>query len=139
MFARTENLLLRPGWAEDAPALARALRGVERSANAAADALADAESFLAASSDAILLRLLITLRTDGGPLVIGTVGLTRRASGHIELSCWIEETRVSKGYAAEAVRAVFDIAATLSLPEIEPPHFVDGRSFRPLLEVPLAA
>ncbi len=138
MFARTENLLLRPGWAEDAPALARALRGNARSANAA-DALADAESFLAASSAAILLRLLITLRTDGGPLVIGTVGLTRRASGHIELSCWIEETRVSKGYAAEAVRAVLDIAATLGLPEIEPPHFVDGRSSGPMLEVPLAA
>ena len=25
MFARTERLLLRPGWAEDAPALARAI------------------------------------------------------------------------------------------------------------------
>ena len=25
MFARTERLLLRPGWAEDAPALAQAI------------------------------------------------------------------------------------------------------------------
>ena len=125
MFARTTRTLLRPGWAEDAPALARAIRGDARSANAIADALADAEAFLATPCDMILPRFLITLRTDAAPLVIGTCGLTRRASGRVEFGCWIEEAYRGRGYATEAGRAVLDIAATLGLPQVEASHFVD--------------
>ena len=134
MFARTENLLLRPGWAEDVPALARALRGDARSANAAADALADAEAFLAEPRDATLPQFLVTLRTDGAPLVIGTIGLTRRASGRIEFGCWIEEDKRGCGFAAEAARAVLDIAATLGLAQVEASHFVDHPASGRLLE-----
>lgn len=134
MFARTERLLLRPGWAEDAPALARALRGDARSANAAADALVDAEAFLAEPRDATLPKFLITLRTADAPLVIGTIGLTRRASGRVELGCWVEETRRGRGFATEAACAVLDIAATLGLAQVEASHFVDHRASGCLLE-----
>ena len=134
MFARTENLLLRPGWAEDAPAFAHALRGNARSANAAADALVDAEAFLAEPRDAILPQFLVTLRTAGAPLVIGTIGLTRRASGPIEFGCWIEEARRGRGYGTEAARAVLDIAGTIGLAQIEAWHFVDHRASGRLLE-----
>jgi RimJ/RimL family protein N-acetyltransferase len=134
MFARTENLLLRPGWDEDAPALARALRGDARSANAAADALADAEAFLAEPRDATLPQFLITLRTDGAPLVIGTIGLARRASGRIELGCWIEEGRRGRGFGTEAGRAVLGIAVTLGLAQLEASHFVDRPASGRLLE-----
>src|SRR4029453_3588759 len=52
MFARTERLLLRPGWAEDAPALARAIADEQVVRNLATApwpfALEDAEAFLAA-------------------------------------------------------------------------------------------
>lgn len=115
MFARTKNLLLRPGWPEDAPALARALRGNARSANAAADALVDAQAFLSELRDARLPSFLITLRTDSAPLVIGTIGLVQRGLGRIELSCWIEEDQRGRGFEAEARNAVLGIAQTLGL------------------------
>ena len=134
MFARTPRLLLRPGWTEDAPALARALRGEARSANALDDALADAEAFLAEPSDLTLPRFLVTLRTGDAPLVIGTCGLTRRASGRVEFGCWIEEARRDRGYATEAGRALLDIAATLGLAHVEASHFVDHLASGRLLE-----
>jgi len=133
MFARTPRLLLRPGWPEDAPALARAIRGEARSANALDDALADAEAFLSKPCDLILPRFLITLRTGDAPLVIGTCGLSRRTSGRVELGCWIDEAHRGRGYATEAGRAVLDIAATLGLAQVEASHFDHPASGR-LLE-----
>ncbi|MEO6247207.1 MAG: GNAT family N-acetyltransferase [Sphingomicrobium sp.] len=112
-------MLLRPGWAEDAPALARALRGEARSPNAWSDALADAEAFLAAPDDPTLPRFLVTLRTAGAPLVIGTCGLTRSAAGHVDLHCWIDEQHRGLGFAAEARRALSDIAMTLGQHPLE--------------------
>ena len=134
MFARTENLLLRPGWSEDAPALARALRGDARSANAAADGLADAEAFLVEPRDALLPNFLITLRSDQAPLVIGTIGLRRRPSGRIELNCWIEEMQRGRGFATEAGRAVLDISITLGLSQLEASHFINLPASGRLLE-----
>lgn len=134
MFARTPRLLLRPGWAEDAPALARSIRGEARSANALADALADAEVFLAAPSDLILPRFLVILRTPAAPLVIGTTGLTRRASGRVEYGCWIDEAHRGRGFATEAGRALLYIAATLGLVQVEASHFVDHPASGRLLE-----
>ncbi|MDP9086149.1 MAG: GNAT family N-acetyltransferase [Pseudomonadota bacterium] len=134
MFARTARLLLRPGWAEDTPALARVIRGEARSANALDDALVDAETFLAEPRDAILPHFLITLRTDDAPLVIGTCGLIRRASGRVEFACWVAEGHRGRGYATEAGRAVLEIAATLGLAQAEASHFVDHPPSRRLLE-----
>ena len=121
MFARTPRLLLRPGWAEDASALARSIRSEARSANA----LADAEVYLAAPNDLILPRFLVILRTPAAPLVIGTTGLTRRASGRVEYGCWIDEAHRGRGFATEAGRALLDIAATLGLVQVEASHFFD--------------
>ncbi|MEO7786882.1 MAG: GNAT family protein [Sphingomicrobium sp.] len=134
MFARTPRLLLRPGWSEDAPALARALRCEARSANAMSDALVDAEAFLGEPCDAMLPRFLVTLRTGDAPLVIGTCGLTRRASGRVEYGCWIEEAQRGRGYATEAGRALLDIAATLGLAQVEASHFIDHPASGRLLE-----
>lgn len=127
-------MLLRPGWAEDAPALARSIRGEARSANALADALADAEAFLAAPSDLILPRFLVILRTPAAPLVIGTTGLTRRASGRVEYGCWIDEAHRGHGFAAEAGRALLDIAATLGIGQVEASNFEDHPASGRLLE-----
>ena len=53
MFARTERLLLRPGWIEDAPAVHRAIADERVVRNLATApwpySLADAEAFLARS------------------------------------------------------------------------------------------
>ena len=85
MFARTARLLLRPGWAEDAPALAAAI-GDELIVRNLATApwpyrLRDAEAFLAQPRDPLLPSFLIFERTDGEPRLLGSCGLGRRPSG----------------------------------------------------------
>ncbi|HEX5034503.1 MAG TPA: GNAT family N-acetyltransferase, partial [bacterium] len=71
MFARTERLLLRPGWAEDAPALAAAIADEMIVRNLATAPwpyrLRDAEAFLAQPRDPVLPSFLIFERTDGAP------------------------------------------------------------------------
>ena len=130
MFARTERLLLRPGWAEDAPALARAIADEAVVRNLATApwpyGLADAEAFLASPSDPALPRFLITERTDAAPRLIGACGLARRSSGNVELGYWIARAHWGQGFATEAGLALVEIARTLKLPRLEASHFVDN-------------
>ncbi len=69
MFARTPRLLLRPGFPEDAPALARAMSDRAIARNLAVVpwpyTLRDAEAFLASPRDPVLPSFLIFERTDG--------------------------------------------------------------------------
>ena len=87
MFARTERLLLRPGWGEDAPALARAIADETIVRNLASApwpyGMADAEAFLAAPRDPALPSFLITERTTTAPRIVGACGLGRRPSGAV--------------------------------------------------------
>ena len=68
MFARTPRLLLRPGFPEDAPALAAAIADKAIARNLAVVpwpyTLRDAEAFLASPRDPSLPSLLIFERTD---------------------------------------------------------------------------
>jgi RimJ/RimL family protein N-acetyltransferase len=138
MFARTERLLLRPGWAEDAPALARAIADEAVVRNLATApwpfALEDAEAFLAAPRDPAMPSFLITERTDGDPIIVGACGLGRRPSGAVELGYWIARAHWGKGFATEAGRALFDIARALKLPRLEASHFVDNPASAKVLE-----
>lgn len=138
MFARTNRLLLRPGFPEDAPALAAAI-GDERIARNLANVpwpydLRDAEAFLAAPRDPVLPSLLITERTAEAPRIVGACGLARRASGAVELGYWIASAHWGRGIATEAGRALVDIARTLRLPSIEASHFVDNPASGRVLE-----
>ncbi|QDP19858.1 GNAT family N-acetyltransferase [Sphingomonas xanthus] len=138
MFARTERLLLRPGWAEDAPELACAIADEQIVRNLATApwpyALEDAEAFLAAPRDPVLPSFLICERTDGPPRIIGACGLGRRPSGAVELGYWIARQHWGKGFATEAGRALIDIARTLKLPRLEGSHFVDNPGSGRVLE-----
>ena len=138
MFARTERLLLRPGWAEDAPTLARAIADEQVVRNLATApwpfALEDAEAFLAAPRDPAMPSFLITKRTDGDPIVVGACGLGRRPSGAVELGYWIARQHWGKGFATEAGRALIDIARALKLPRLEASHFVDNPASGRVLE-----
>lgn len=138
MFARTERLLLRPGWAEDAPALARAIADEQIVRNLATApwpyALADAEAFLAAPRDPVMPSFLITERTGGEPRIVGSCGLGRRPSGSVEMGYWIARAHWNKGFATEASRALIDIARTLKLPQLEASHFVDNPASGRVLE-----
>ena len=138
MFARTARLLLRPGWAEDAPALAAAI-GDERIVRNLATApwpyrLGDAEAFLAQPRDPLLPSFLIFERTDAAPRLLGACGLGRRPSGGIELGYWVARRFWGRGIATEASVALLDIARTLKLPRLQAAHFLDNPASGRVLE-----
>jgi RimJ/RimL family protein N-acetyltransferase len=138
MFARTERLLLRPGWAEDAPALAKAIADETIVRNLASApwpfALRDAEAHLAAPRDPLLPSLLIFERTGGEPLLVGSCGLGRRASGAVELGYWIARPHWGQGFATEAGRALVAMARALRLARLEASHFLDNPASGRVLE-----
>jgi len=138
MFARTERLLLRPGWAEDAPALARAIADETIVRNLASApwpfALRDAEAHLAAPRDPLLPSLLIFERTGGEPRLVGSCGLGRRASGAVELGYWIARPHWGQGFATEAGQALVAMARALRLARLEASHFLDNPASGRVLE-----
>jgi RimJ/RimL family protein N-acetyltransferase len=138
MFTRTERLLLRPGWAEDAPALAAAIAD-ERIVRNLATApwpyrLRDAEAFLAQPRDPLLPSFLIFERTAGEPRLIGSCGLGRRPSGTVELGYWIARPFWGRGFATEASAALVEIARALRLPRLQASHFLDNPASGRVLE-----
>ena len=138
MFARTERLLLRPGWAEDAPALAQAIADEAIVRNLATApwpfALRDAEAFLAAPRDPVLPSFLIYQRTAGEPQLVGACGLGRRPSGAVELGYWIARDQWNRGFATEAGLALLAIAGALGLPRLEASYFIDNPASGRVLE-----
>ena len=130
MFARTERLLLRPGFPEDAPALAMAIGDEAVVRNLAVVpwpySLRDAEAFLAAPKDPVLPSLLVAERTDGAPRLVGACGLGRRPSGAVELGYWIARSFWGRGFATEACEALIGIARALGLSQLEASHFIDN-------------
>jgi RimJ/RimL family protein N-acetyltransferase len=138
MFARTPRLLLRPGFPEDAPALASAIADKAIARNLAnvpwPYGVRDAEAFLASPRDPILPSLLIFERGPGAPQLVGACGLGRRPSGSVELGYWIGRSFWGRGYATEACTALIDIARTLGLPSLEGSHFLDNPASARVLE-----
>jgi RimJ/RimL family protein N-acetyltransferase len=138
MFARTPRLLLRPGFPEDAPALATAIADQAIVRNLATAPwpyrMRDAEAFLARPRDPILPSLLVFERTAGAPQLVGSCGLGRRPSGSVELGYWIATPFWGRGFATEACTALVDIARTLGLTCLEGSHFVDNPGSARVLE-----
>jgi len=138
MFARTPRLLLRPGFPEDAPALAAAIADKAIVMNLAVVpwpySMRDAEAFLAKPRDPVLPSLLIFERGTGALELVGACGLARRPSGSVELGYWIARACWGRGYATEACTALVDIARTLGLPSLEGSHFVDNPASARVLE-----
>jgi RimJ/RimL family protein N-acetyltransferase len=130
MFARTPRLLLRPGFPEDALALATAIADESIVRNLATVpwpySMRDAEAFLASPRDPILPSLLIFERGTGAPQLAGACGLGRRPSGSVEMGYWIARRFWGRGYATEACSALVDIARSLGLPILEGSHFIDN-------------
>ncbi len=130
MFARTPRLLLRPGFPEDAPALAAAIADQAIVRNLATVPwpyrMRDAEAFLASPRDPLLPSFLIFERTEAEPRLVGSCGLGRRPSGAVELGYWIVRSHWGRGIATEACTALVDIARILGLPSLEGSHFTDN-------------
>ena len=138
MFARTPRLLLRPGFPEDAPALATAIADEAIARNLVVVpwpySLRDAEAFLASPRDPVMPSFLIYERTDGPPQLVGSCGLGRRPSGAVEMGYWISRPYWGRGIATEACRALIEIARTLGLAQLEGSHFVDNPASGRVLE-----
>lgn len=138
MFARTERLLLRPGFPEDAPALAAAITDLDVVRQLAAAPwpyrVGDAEAFLRLQRDLFLPSLLIFERTRQAPRLVGGCRLARRASGAVELGYWVARSDWGRGIATEACRAVIDVARALRLPAVDASHFLDNPKSGRILE-----
>lgn len=139
MFARTERLLLRPGWIEDGPALFEAIRdeGIVRNLASAPwpYTLADAEAFLRTDRMPGEPCFLIFRRTEAAPQLVGTVGFGRRPSGETELGYWIARAHWGRGYATEAGKAAIDLAReSLRLRRLSAGHFLDNPASGRVLE-----
>jgi RimJ/RimL family protein N-acetyltransferase len=130
MFARTKRLTLRPGWPEDAPALAQAI-GHEAVAAMLARVpwpygVADAEAFLALPRAAHDPNFLIEAMEDGAPQLVGGIELMRSGDVH-ELGYWLTPGAWGRGYATEAGRAVLHIARHgLGLRKVVSSHALDN-------------
>ena len=132
MFARTERLTLRPGWIEDAPALAHAMNDEAVAHNLVRVpwpySLQEAEAYLSGDGDA-LPAFSIFLRTLGAPRLIGGIGLHCDSDGGVELGYWIARRCWGLGYATEAGKAVIDLAhGSLRIPRITATPLLDNRS-----------
>jgi RimJ/RimL family protein N-acetyltransferase len=140
MFALTPRLTLRPGWLEDAPALARAIAHeavVSRLARVPWPyAEEDAAAFLSLPPHPREPRFLIAERF-GDYRLVGGVGLHRGERGGVELGYWLTPEVWGRGYATEAGRAVLDLARhALGLTRVDSHHHADnpasGRVLRKL-------
>jgi RimJ/RimL family protein N-acetyltransferase len=90
MFARTKRLTLRPGWPEDAPALATAI-GHERVVGKLSQApwpygVSDAESFLALPRRPYEPNFLIFESPSDAPRLIGGIAVHGAALCHVRCS-----------------------------------------------------
>jgi len=141
MFVRTDRLLLRPGWIEDAADLQSAVSSDAAIARNTARipwpyTLADAEAYLRLAKDARAPACLIFARTSGQPRLIGGVGIQPDEHGH-EIGYWIARPYWGLGFATEAADALLRAAhESLKLKCIYSGHFVDnpasGRVLRKL-------
>lgn len=134
MFARTERLLLRPGFPEDAAAVATAIADESVVRNLAMAPWPygpnDASEWLAMDQHPLLPKLLMVKRTGGTPHIIGAIGIHfadypdgRRCP---ELGYWIAPRYWGLGFATEAGRAVLAMARTNGLPPLVAGHFIDN-------------
>lgn len=131
MFARTERLLLRPGWIEDAPVLFRAIADERIVRNLATAPWPyrpeDAEAFLMRERSPAESSALVFRRKDGAPELIGGIGFGRHPEGGVEFGYWLKREAWGRGYATEAGRAAIAAARhSLRLKRLEAGHFLDN-------------
>ncbi|MBO9497925.1 MAG: GNAT family N-acetyltransferase [Novosphingobium sp.] len=129
MFHRSERLLLRPGWHEDAGELAVRIsdEGIVRNLSRVPWPYTEAHAadWLALPKEARYPRLLLTLPGAPGQPIIGACGLHRSDSG-AEIGYWIAREHWGQGYATEAARAVLSIARSLGHRRVFSHHAVDN-------------
>jgi len=140
MFARTERLLLRPGWLEDAPQLFSAIADERIVRNLATAPWPyrpeDAETFLTRERSPAEPAMLIFLREGtASPELIGGIGFARKPDRRVEFGYWLAREHWGRGYATEAGRALLATArASLRMKRFEAGHFLDNPASGRVLE-----
>ncbi len=118
MFHRSERLLLRPGWQEDAGELTARIadEGIVRNLRACRGPTASSMrcEWLARvpSKPARLPTSVLALPGARGMPIMGVCGLHEEEHG-AEIGYWIARDHWGRGYATEATRAVLSIARAL--------------------------
>ena len=129
MFARTERLLLRPSWPEDANELHRAIadEGIVRNLARAPwpYTVEDAARFATEGHDSLFPNFLLMLRTRGAPRLIGACAIGS-FDGQAELGYWIARPYWGLGFATEASHAVMNIARTIGHEKLIASNFTDN-------------
>ena len=129
MFARTERLLLRPSWPEDAPALHAAMSDEDIVRNLALApwpySKQDADDFAGTQQSVTHPHFFLFQRTGGAPRLIGCCGLGN-STGETEIGYWIARPYWGLGYASEAAKAVIDIARAIGHKHLVAGHFTDN-------------
>jgi RimJ/RimL family protein N-acetyltransferase len=131
MFARTERLLLRPPFTEDASALAAAI-GDEAIVRNLATApwpygVADAAAWVARPDhDPLLPNWLMLLRSGDAPRIVGGIGVGRREDASLELGYWVARPFWGLGFATEAGRQLLRTVRANGLPRLTAGHFIDN-------------
>lgn len=137
MFIRTERLFLRPAWPEDIDDLQALVRDdpVARNmaSNAAPGAVQGMPGLLSNPPQHRLPNLFVYVRSDGGPKLVGGIGLARDGDD-VELSYWIAREHRGHGYAGEAVEAVLEQAQLLGHRQVVASHFSDNEASARVLE-----
>lgn len=131
MFAITERLLLRPGWADDAPELTRAIADEKIARNLAMlpwpYGEEDARGFISFMWEGHPVEFLITRRDTAE--IVGGIGVQQAhdGAGAPELGYWIAVAHWGRGYATEAGRAVVNLARnSLRIPRLRSSWFHDN-------------
>jgi RimJ/RimL family protein N-acetyltransferase len=143
MFVRTQRLLLRPFWEEDAPTLARTIADwdiVRMLATAPWPyRLEDAQSFIAKmeAGDPKSVFALFALDQPETPLV-GCMGFGANQSGAVQevpsFGMWIAKDHWGQGYGLEGATAVLDVAFFgLKLETMEASYYHDNPASAELL------
>ncbi|WP_448663820.1 GNAT family N-acetyltransferase [Sphingomonas sp. CJ20] len=140
MFVRTPRLTLRPGWPEDAPALAHAIGHESVVRNLAMPPwpypIEAAEAFLANTPEPTEPRFLVFEHQAGTIRLIGSMSIGPYKDAPHEFGYWFTPDAWGRGYATEAGRAVLQAARARGIRRVSAGHFIDnpasGRVLRKL-------
>ena len=132
MFARTKRLTLRPGWPEDAAAIARAIGHEEVVTKLSRVPWpyteTNAAEWLATPRPKDNVALSILAHEEATPRLVGGIGIhPAEELGGYEIGYWLSPDAWGRGYATEAGRAVLGIARyAMGLKGLRSRYFVDN-------------